>query len=272
MPRTRDIPGGAFERVWVDYAIKGTARVTWELRRDFLDATPHTFQLQGNPNWNEEDPSVDLWENVGAPVVDTDYALDSTQRMYGKHLRVAYRVVLTTSVTTYTSPLAQVFGQLTLRQWLQARAIIRRAQLKPRGCEAFEGYLLKRKLQGTVCSVCVDPITGGVTDASCSVCNGTGREAGYWVAVENTMFDLSPESGDALRPELGPNSDTKVVGKFIGIPPIHAEDVWVDAKSDRRYYITSVQSAAEIARVPIIVQAQLALAPFNDIIYSVSTE
>lgn len=271
MPQTRDTSTGAFERVYVDYAIAGTARVTWELRRRFLDPEPYSFQLQANKNWDETDPVEDLWENVGAPTANYT-ATDTTKRQFGTQLRIAYRVELTTPLDTYTSEPAQVLGQLTMRQWLEARAIIRRAQLQPRGREAFTGYLWKRKLHGTACPVCVDQISGAITDPNCTTCNGTGKQQGYWQAAENTLFDMSPEAANAVRSELGTADNSEIAGKFIAIPMVHAEDVWVDAVSDRRYYITEVQTAAEIARVPILAQAKLKLAPFTDIIYDVDVE
>jgi hypothetical protein len=264
MPLSKSTFGGGFKRIYVDYAVPGSARITWELRDEMKDPLPWDFQLQVS-----KDGGGDTWTNVGTTVSNAFYAIDDTQRQYGKGLRLAYRVVLTTPVTTYTSETAQVLGLLSKRQWLQARAIIRRTILMPRGLECLPGYLMKRKLHGTACTECVDPITGGITNSDCDTCKGTSRVDGYWKAFENNMYDLSPEGDDTKRTPKGTSNDIALVGSFTGMPMIHKNDIWIDANSDRRYVINQVRSVAEINRVPVIVRAQLRLAEFGDVIYSV---
>jgi len=268
MPLTKSATEGGFKRIWVDYAVRGTARVTWEMRHDFRDALPHSFQLQANPNHEEPDG----WTDVGVAADNTDFALDDTQRQFGKTLRIAYRVVCTTSEDTYTSEPAQVLGLLSKRQWLMARAIIRRAQLRATGFESFQGYLFKRKLHGTRCVACIDPVTHETTNSACDTCKGTGRTDGYWRAATNTMFDLTPEPEDTRRSERGTVNDAVLGGSLIGIPMVARNDVWVDGNSDRRYFFHKVTPTAELNRVPLIVRAELRLAEFSDVIYSVDLE
>ena len=111
MPRTKSTSGNPIHRVYVDYAIKGTPRVTWELRPDFIEQGSYYYTLQANPNYNE----TDQWENVGVETLNQFYALDDEVRQRGKSLRVSYRVKVRTSWATYYSEPAQVQGKLTLR-------------------------------------------------------------------------------------------------------------------------------------------------------------
>jgi len=269
MPRTRDNYGEPFDRIYVDYALRsGVARVTWELRDDFLWPEPHSFQLQANPNWDEPDD----WEDVGAPVVNQFYAIDDEQRECGKGLRAAYRVVLTTSEETYTSEVAQTYGNMTKRQWLLARAMMRRFRLQSRQLEKFPGYLMKRRIHNAVCTECVHPITGGIINSDCLACKGTGKVDGYWKAVEDTLFECAPENEDTKRSQRGTVNDNVIVGRFIGIPPVKRNDVWIEADSDRRYVVNSVRGVAELRRVPLIVQAELRLVEFGDVLYDVDPE
>jgi len=170
---------------------------------------------------------------------------------------------------TFFSETAQVMGNLSKRQWLQARAIIRRLELDPQGMENLPGYLLKRKLHGATCPDCVDPITGGILNSDCGTCLGTGKTGGYWNATSDTMFDITPEAENTKRDKMGTVNDSTVVGSFTGIPLPRRNDVWVDANSDRRYFIQRVKPTAEIDRVPIVVQAELRLAEFSDVVYDV---
>lgn len=262
MPLTRSTT--AFDRVYVDYLVAGAARVTWEMRPDLRDPKPWDFQLQVS-----KDGGGDDWADVGTEVRNIYYAVDDMQRQYGKGFTLMYRVVLTTPWNTYTSEKAQILGLLSKRQWLQARAIIRRTLLNPRGLERLPGYLMKRKLYGTVCTECVDPITGGITNSDCSTCSGTGKVGGYWTAAENTMFNLTPESEDTKRSQKGTINDVVLRGSFIGTPMLHRNDVWIDSNSDRRYIISRITPVAELNRVPLIVKAELRLVEFGDVIYTI---
>ena len=259
-----------FQRVHVDWAARGVARVTWYLRPDFIATEPLYFQLQVNTNNGDPDD----WVDVGSPVVNTYYATDSGIRAYGNLTRVVYRVKLIGIPVDSISGNTFCFGLLSYRQWLQAKAIMRRAILMPRGLVHHQGYLLKRKVHGTLCT-CVDPYTGGITNSGHSVCNGTGLVEGYWQAAENTMFNMTPETNnDQNDPELNRQTVNDVfrTGTCLGLPPVAAKDVWISANNDKRYYIHSVATKAAINDVPIIVEAEMRLAPFSDIIYTIPLE
>jgi len=260
---------GPFHRISVDYMVVGTTRVSWDLVPSFVEPMVMKFQLQVNVNADEPD----AWVNVGAPVINQLYALDTKQRQFGRGLRITYRVVMTLSdSTTHISDNAQVFGNLTKHQWLSAKAIVRRAPLKAKSMHSFEGWLLKRRLQSAYCG-CIDPITKGVLNSNCAACAGTGRLQGYWNAAPLQVFDISPEGEDTRvdkQLSRGTVNDAAVVqGRCVGIPLPMRKDVWVDAHSGRRYYIEGVNPENEINRVPILVGLKLGLAPFSDAIYSV---
>ena len=259
-----------FRRVTVAYAMVGHARIEWDLQPTFNDPLPHSFQVQVNPNGGD----ADGWTDVGVPVVDACFAIDEDRRLCGKRLDMVYRVKLTTPCGVYYSGNAQIYGILTERQWLQYRAIVRRIQIRPDTLKVAPGYLLKRKTHGEPCT-CVDPYTGGVTDSACELCNGTGKIDGFWAAAENTLYDISPEQEQSHVDNAqtrGTVNDIVVAGKFVAFPIVHSHDVWVSQESDRRYYVRSTRNLAEIAQVPVLVQAELRLAPFSDVIYNVPVE
>jgi len=269
MPRTRDEFGGAFDRVYVDYALTGITRVSWELRWDFLKRPPFSFQLQVNRNWDEPND----WEDVGLPVTNTYYALDDQQREYGKGQRIGYRVKLTLDdATEYISPVAQAYGSLSKREWLLARAIIRRTLLTPRQRYEFGGWLLKRKIHDEFCTECVDPITDGILNSDCEACKGTGRIDGYWAAREQVLYDMGPEGEDTKRSQRGTVNDQITVGHMIGVPPIMRNDVWVEEQGDRRYVVNAVKATAEMGRVPLIARVELRLVEYGDVLYDISLE
>jgi len=266
MPRIHDESDGAFSRVEVDYSVKGESRIEWALKSTFHDPLPHRFQLQVNRNWAEPGD----WQNVGLLGTNNCYAIDDTPRQFGRVLRIAYRVVMTTPCGTYTSDSAEVLGKLSTRQWLQARAIIRRYLLQPTGLEIYPGYLMKRKIHGTPCSSCVDPYTGGIIKSDCATCHGTGVVAGYWQAADNMLYDFSPEMRRSKREQQrGTVNELVASAKAIAIPLWHARDVWIDGNSDRRYIVQNVRHLAEISMVPVVAEIELRLAQLDDPVYNV---
>ncbi len=269
MPRIATTPEQPFRRVNVDYLIKGGARISWEMAACFRDPVPWQFQLQSNTNSDEPDN----WVNVGDPVIDTFFKVDTIQRLFSKEHRLAYRVALTTTEGSYVSGLASIFGNLNTRQWLMAEAIIRRAKLEKNNLPKPTGYLLKRKLYGTVCD-CVDELTGLTTDPDCSSCSGTGKVDGYWDSVAVSMYDITPEARESkIDDQLARgtvNDMTERSGVLIGFPFINAKDIWVLSGSDKRYNIDQVKHLAEINGVPLVSQVNMRLLPFTDPVYQIN--
>ena len=260
-----------FHRLSVDYMIIGTSRITWDLHPNFPEAPYMSFQLQANRNADEPN----AWVNVGTPVVNQMWATDSTQRQFGKGLRINYRVILTMpDGSSYTSDNAEVLGNLTKHQWVLAKAIARRGPLKAKSLHSYEGWLLKRRLQSAYCT-CVDPITKGIMNSNHALCGGTGRLQGYWNASLLKVFDITPEGEETKTdPQLsrGTVNDppSQVQARCVGVPLPQRRDVWVDAHSGRRYYIEGVMPEHELNRVPILVGLKMKLAEFSDVIYTVS--
>jgi hypothetical protein len=268
MPTTRD---AVFSRVSVDHLVGGGSRVSWELQKTFTDATPHTFQLQvGNTGVADADD----WADTGAAVVDTFYATDSSQRVYGKRLTTHYRVKLTTSGGTYYSKVVATYGLLSQRDWLIAKSIVRKELLRHEKKASPNGFFLKRKWREAATVVdhnVVDPLTGDVIKTINTPGKGTSKTGGYYDPVAMFM-DLSPETHNIKSDQQGRGTidDVRITGRAIAFPQLNAKDVWVDATSDKRYFVHSVQHAAEIRGVPIIVNVELRPAAFNDPVYEVT--
>ena len=270
MPRTKS--QSAFYHLNVNHSVRDAVQVVWTMRRDFVDRQPWTFQLQVNRNQNDPDD----WTDVGTTVTNGSYAVDvALPRLFGERLRNAYRVLLTTPVATYTSEIAPTMGNLSKRQWLQARAFVRRAVLQPTQLADYHGYLLKRKTHGTVCSDCVDPYTGKIVNSDCDTCKGTGKVTGYWKAAEHIMIDKGVDAHRTMRDGKqvrGHVDDLAMPARFLGFPQMARDDVWVERDSDRRFYVDSVKSEEEMDSVPLVVQVGLRLAELTDVIYTIDIE
>jgi hypothetical protein len=258
-----------FGRIKVWPTIQFGTVVEWSLHPAFLDAAPHTFQLQiaHTSTPNEAD-----WEDVGDPVVDTFLATDVPQRVYGRFQWTHYRIQLTTGEGTYLSAATNSLGAMGHRDWNKANEIIRQQAVRLKAKAGSEGYLLKRRLHGTPCSECLDTMTGEIRNPQCETCLGTGFEEGYYDPVPCFYVELQ-EAGfrSHVKDGVGTTDDgVRAAGRMINVPQIFSYDAWVDKVSDHRWIMHSIKSEAEIRGTPIILfPVEMRLAPFTHPIYTI---
>jgi len=258
-----------FSRVHVSYLIRGGTSVTWTLVRTFADPQPWTFQLETGRTGNM---NADDWTAVGAPVVDTCYAVDTVRRSYGAGLQdTHYRIRLTTANGIYYSLPTAKEGVLNSRDWRLAGDILRRERLRSRYA-ASDGFLLKRRITGQDCTRCLDPQTRDVMDAYCPVCRGTGKVCGYYMPIPCVWADIEPlQQQRQLDDQLtaGTERTSLTRARMSMFPIVEEQDVWVNRKTDDRYLVASVSVAAAFRTVPLIANVMLRLVPFTDVIYDI---
>src|SRR5688572_20923419 len=154
-PEVLSCTSPVFSRVTVSYFYAGNSTISWAMDPTFIDPLPWTFQLQvGHTGTN----LADDWTDVGAPVDNVAQLVDPDPELWGKTPDAHYRVVLTTSVGTYTSDPADVLGDLDQHAWLNAQEIVRKERLRHEVLASPNGYLLIAKRYGPVCSECIDPL------------------------------------------------------------------------------------------------------------------
>lgn len=257
-----------FRRVSVDNMVRGVTRVWWQLEPAFNDPGPRVFQLQfGNTGLRD---ATD-WRDVGAPVVDGYMAYDDTWRATGSEMTTHYRVTLTTDKDIYVSQAIGCSGELDARDWILAREVLRKEQLRHQYV-SVDGYLLKAYRFGRPCSRCRDQLTGEVLDSNCPICNGTSFEVGYHPALPLQCWDLSLQTiEEQIDNELkGTTRDNaEVQARVIGFPSISRHDIWVNGKSDERWFIHKIAVAAAIRGVPLVYNVTMGLVPFNNSIYAI---
>ncbi len=257
-----------FDRVVVSYLTRGGTRLMWELRRDFLDARPYTFQLQVGQS---AAPDADDWVDVGSPVVDIFAAVDGEQRLFGKIRWQFYRVILTTSAGTYYSAPVGLEGTLGRADWRIARAILRQELIRMRVQGGGQiGYLLKRRVSGTPCPVCLDQLTNEILDPNCQTCFGTGFLCGYFFPIACVWAELDPKTYRAANSgDRGTVADIVVKARMANPWMLSEEDVWVNKITDDRYYVHTVQNIAERRGVPLVSSVEMRPAPFTSPIYDI---
>lgn len=263
-------PFTPFARVQVDYLAQGNARVTWDLSPRFFGPTPYTFQVQTS---DQDDEAADDWVDVGTPVVDLYYKVDSVRRLYGKPRTPGYRVILTDGDgNRYTSKPASAYGSLDWRDWRLASEVVRKERLRHRWLVSPPGFLYKRLRAGPLCTRCLNPGTQTATDSSCPVCLGTARVRGYFPPLAVAFADVSLEQTKEKRSAqgLGMEQPASIAGRFIGWPMPMAQDVWVHQTADLRYLVGAVAIKAQIRGYPLVVEAELRRLPPEDAAYTLA--
>lgn len=275
MPNTRT---RVFDRITVDHMIRGVTRVSWRLYYSFSAPAPYSFQLQVGRTGL---PAADDWEDVGPPATDSVYAVDDTVRLSGASLLTHYRVILTDADgTAYPSNPAAAYGILPLRDWLLAAEIVRKDRLLHRSFIGIPGWLLKRKRVGQVpvaakyADTLVDPLTGMIVrtqGAGTEVTAGTGIVGGYFAPFR---LDVDMPGGGSAA-EAGGEQGTYDAAidfpgcRFLMLPYVDREDLFVADGSDRRYEIGAVAVSKSHRGVPLFGEATFSLLPASDTAYTI---
>lgn len=261
-----------FKDVSVMHDPQGGTRVVWAMSNRFIDPMPHVYQLQVSLSAT---PTADDYQDVGLPVPNTFYAVDDTRRLAGKTLETHYRVRVVTPLGTYYSDPASALHYLNRREGLHVRDQLRQLKKlikKYTGC--YEGSLLKRKRFGPLCTRCNDSLRDEPKDSKCPVCFGTGITAGYFAAVPDFHMELGLEQ-TVERVELQAQATAKplVIQSFCAADIlINSRDVFISARSGRRWFIERVTTVAEYRGYPTKYQLELRVAPFSDVVYKVPLE
>lgn len=163
----------------------------------------------------------------------------------------------------------RVGSNWTKQDWILARQIAREENVRLRKTIAgVRGWLLKRKSFGDPCPDCLEPSTGEVTNPNCESCFGTGIDGGYYPPIE-MWVELTPEKIiRKLESGLGTIFSKIRQIRALSYPPFSSNDFWVHSSTNHRFRIQSpIAAIAEVASVPVVMQADVQDEEFNDVIY-----
>jgi hypothetical protein len=264
-----------FKRLRVDHMVAAYSRLSWEIAPWFCDPEPWEFLPQISDTGVETSIWTDLsdwlpnWFTVSVPPVLTG----------GRNLTTHFRVILRTSLGEYTSKPQGVFGTLASKEWVKARNIIKKERMRFKSAGVVRGWLLKRKRVGDIPdptdrrNAVTDFLTGEITKTNDATTVGTEFLGGFYAPVP---YDLDAEPGGLYeqRDEVqqrGTIDDDSLArqARIVHDPPIAYWDAFVADGSDLRFYFHRLKHVAEIGMVPIVSQAELRLAPFSDVLYTV---
>lgn len=254
----------AVERLKILPRYGGGAIYMWTTDPALEVPGPYTFVV-------EEAPAASgPWTAISPPLVNKYHWVYDSPRLAGKEPVLYYRVKMTASSKTWISDYVLAYGELSKREWLIAKEIIRKETLTARKFEGVEGQVYQAITFGPRCTACLDPITGNVRSGKCSTCFGTGRSPAYsgpipvWIKASITQAVTHMSEGGS-----GTKQPAQFQLRVIGAPPLKTNDLIIDKNADRRYYVEGANYSAEVRRIPVVQTVQANEAPKTDIAYKV---
>jgi hypothetical protein len=264
-----------FQRLRVDHMVLGITRLTWEVAPCYAGPGPWFFKVQVS------DTGVDtsIWCDVTGWLADVFTVEIGPVLRGGRNLTTHFRVLADINGVVYTSHPQNAFGNLNPDQWSKAQYIVSQERLRFQTIGAPCGWLLKRKRRGEVPdpadrrNAVTDFLTGEITKTVDPATVGTEYFGGFYAPVPYQL-DMEPGGLYEQRDEVqmrGTIDDEALVrqARIIFDPPVAYWDAFVADQSDLRFYFHRIKHVAEIGMVPLISQAELRLAPFTDVIYTV---
>lgn len=268
---TRDCGDPIFEKLWIMPRIAGGTIIQWKLSLAASLREGKSFQLQYGRTGIM---TADDWQNVGNPVSETNILIDLSKRLYGQTDWSHYRIKMTAlgGEVFYSPPISSMAAAPTFQDQQMIRGIMRRESERQRTGELMDGFLLKKKHYGETCEHCVDPATGAHTDSSCPFCKGTGFVEGYFPPVPCFFVELGTFVRDYRKSAEGGSVQDGPVSqaRFVNIPQVTPDDVWVDKRTDNRWLLKSIQALVRVGSLELIsVSLDCRLLPFTDVVYDI---
>ena len=237
---------------------------TWEVSGSLQDPAPWTFQVElaegpGGP-----------WSPISPVLPFTSIWTEKEHRRAGKDQVFFYRLTLTTPKAVYHSEVSTPYGDLGRREYLLARDIMRREVLHAKTLMGVQADLWMVSTWGPKCTVCLDPITGMITNTDCPQCFGTGHAVPYngpyrfWITMCPTkrVTEMAAD-GTGLRQPV--NEEIRAIGALM----MKKNDLIVTLDDARHYYVDDTESIVELRTIPVVQRGTVREAPFTDIAYRI---
>ena len=262
-PPTQDVLlDDPMEIIRVHLGVVGSAEIYFKPKTFLPFPKPYSYYveyaLDPNGPWTQIQDAPENW-----------VVIDMGRHTYDVIAELWYRVVLIdNAATAHASRSVQVGNRWGKRNFVIAKEVCRQAYQQMRIGDNSPGYLLKKKLGGTGCQNCSNPLTGQATNSQCSECYGTRISGGYYTPYPMILQVQTMTAKQIYREQTGKEVLPGYQAVGVNFPPMLPDDVWVEANSGKRYKIGGeVRPLAAIQNIPLIVTVLLQPIETTDVIY-----
>ena len=201
------------------------------------------------------------WEPLTQPFKDDYYFRDVSPALLHKW-RTLYYLLRVTDLRTNE---VKDFGptSLSAEPDLIALEIMRQEDVLFREFAGRKCWLFPAKTFGPKC-ICYDRVKGKRTRSNCVTCYDRGYLGGYLSPIEcYVQIDPSPKANQETQ--LGETQLNNTAARLISFPPVHPNDILVEAENKRWKVVT----VAMTARLRAVVHQELTLheVPKGDVEY-----
>lgn len=208
------------------------------------------------------------WTVLATNLQGTCAFVDSRKRNYNTRMNECYRVRLTSASTNqnYVSEIVDAGDYKAYPYSADAENIIKQVEteMEISGCK---GKVLKKKLWGVHCPLCVDFENQPTVNEHCPRCLGTGIDGGYFPGLE--LWVIKDQISTADQPsQLGYLMGETVQGRCLAYPWLNYGDVWCEDKTNKRYVISKIDPAATYKTTDLVYKITMAQVDFNDVLHT----
>ena len=250
-------------RLTVQPSYAGGFSFAWEVAPEFIAPAPWTFRVQRGESHGGP------WEDI-SPALINMYTWQSDERLVVPKDPVLYfRVQLTpVSGPAVYSPVIMPYGDLGRREFLIVQEIMRKELLQMEQMAGVPIVLWTKSIFGPKCTQCGDFVLGGSCDADCSDCLGTGRTPPYHGPYCSWgTFSTSDRKKGMQNDQTAVSEPYTVQLRMLGSPRVKKDDVIIDIRADKRYYVDRIQNLTEIRRIPVVQNVVVNEIPSSSAIY-----
>lgn len=208
------------------------------------------------------------WEVLATGLEGSCSYIDTRKRNYNKRLNECYRIRLTSASTgeDYVSDVVDAGNHKAYPYSADAENVIKQAQsqIEESGCS---GRLLKKRLWGQPCPLCVDFSGQSTVNEHCPRCLGTGIDGGYFPGIPLWIIKDSISTNETTS-ELGYVQGETVTGRCIAYPFIEPGDVWAEDYTNKRFVIAKAVPSASFRQTALVYSIELHKVELNDVLHS----
>ena len=255
-------------RFYVHPNYAGGFQFAWEVNPGYAKGKDWQFTVQ----LGETDTGP--WKTI-SPVLKNQYVWRAPPALVAvtKEEVLFFQVEMNVDGVIHDSTTITPYGLLGRREFLMEQEIMRKEVLMAQSMSGIEGFVWIKSVFGPYCDHCRDFASGNIQDGQCPYCYGTGRLPGYhgpygiWLVFAPIQHSKQMGTDNTEMKEVW----TATV-RVIGAIDMKKDDIVVDTRTDKRYYVDEHQHIAEVRRVTVVQDLSVREIPISEAVYKLGAK